>query len=141
MLNYRKKLLIIFGLIILLTCIIPQVALAQNSVGAKIFSTLEKVGGSQGAGFNTSASSGDNVPLIIGGIIKIILSFLGIIFFIFVLYGGFLWMTAGGKEDQVTKAIDMVKNASIGLIIIVVAYALSAFIMDAVIEASDPGSI
>lgn len=70
---------------------------------------------------------------IIGNLINIILGFLGILLLIYFLYAGFLWMTSGGSDDNVKKAKTMMKNAVIGLIIIVIAYALSNFVLNQII--------
>ncbi len=70
----------------------------------------------------------------VGGIIQIALGFVGIILFIVILYGGFLWMTAGGNEEQVTKAKTWIKNGVIGIIIIVMAYAISYFVIKQLLE-------
>ncbi len=75
-----------------------------------------------------------SVPVFIGKIINVILSFLGIIFLILIIYGGFLWMTAGGKEEKVSKAIQIFTNASIGLIVVISAYLITRFIGSAIIN-------
>jgi hypothetical protein len=69
-----------------------------------------------------------SLPETIGIIIGIVLSFLGIIFFILIIYGGFLWMTAHGNEEQIKKARNIIVNATIGLAIVLAAYAITAFI-------------
>ena len=66
---------------------------------------------------------------VIPQIIYIILSLLGVIFMILMVYGGSIWMTAGGKEDRVSKAKDLIQAAVIGLIIVVSAYAISFFVV------------
>lgn len=63
-----------------------------------------------------------------GKIIGVALSFVGAIFFILMIYGGFLWMTARGDEGQVTKAKDMIFAAVIGLVIVLSAYAITSFL-------------
>jgi len=63
-----------------------------------------------------------------GKIIGVVLSFVGALFFILMIYGGFLWMTARGDEGQVTKAKDLIFAAVIGLVIIISAYALTSFL-------------
>ena len=78
------------------------------------------------AGFN-EANVGDVLALFIKGF----LSVLGIIFIILIIVAGYNWMTAGGEEEKVTKAKDMIKRAVIGLIIIVAAYAISYFVFQA----------
>ena len=68
----------------------------------------------------------------IATIINVVLSMLGIIFLLLMLYGGFLWMTAAGDEPKVTKAKDLIIAAIIGVILIVSAYAISYFIIEKV---------
>lgn len=76
------------------------------------------------------------LPQLIGGIINVFLGVLGIIFVIYTVYAGILWMTAGGKPDNVTKAKEMLKNAIVGIIIIVAAYAISNFVISQIITAT-----
>ncbi len=70
-----------------------------------------------------------DIRLIIANIIKVALSLIGIIMVILMLYGGFLWMTAGGNEEQIGKAKKVLINAVIGLIIILSAYSIVLFVM------------
>ncbi|MFH1029676.1 MAG: hypothetical protein V1770_00265 [bacterium] len=77
-----------------------------------------------------------SVSEIIAEIIKYILSFLGIIFLILTLYGGFLWMTAGGNDEQVAKSKTIIINGVVGLIIILSAYAITFFVLENVIKAT-----
>lgn len=69
-----------------------------------------------------------DIRLIIANIIRIALGLLGIILVILIMYAGFLWMTAGGNEEQISKSKAMLKNAVIGLVIILSAYAIVWFI-------------
>lgn len=64
---------------------------------------------------------------VIGNVIKIVLTLVGIITVIIIVYAGSLWMTAGGNEDQVKKAKQWLKNAVIGLALILAAYAIADF--------------
>lgn len=80
------------------------------------------------AGFTDPGS----LPILIGNIIGVALGFVGFIVFVFVLYGGFLWMTSQGNEEQVTKAKGMITNAIIGFIIITVAYAITSYVVTTV---------
>lgn len=77
-----------------------------------------------------------NIPEIIGGLIGVFLSMLGVIFLCLVIYGGFLWMTSAGKEEKVLLAKKTLTNAVIGLIIIVSAYAITAFVTNALVGVS-----
>ena len=94
-------------------------------------SNLEKTAGSGGAGYDIDQKN----PLeIVSNIIQIALSFLGVIFLVLTIYGGFLWMTAAGDESKVESARKMITAAIIGLIIVVSAYAISYFVMSKLIE-------
>jgi len=42
-------------------------------------------------------------------------------------YAGFLWMTAGGVEENVTKAKSLLMQAVIGLAIVLSAYSITIF--------------
>jgi len=84
------------------------------------------------AGFDAS----DDLPNIIGDLLEIGLGFVGFIFFIYVLYGGFLWMTAQGSEEKVEKAIGIIKNGVIGVIIITSAYAISMGVVNLITKGS-----
>lgn len=83
--------------------------------------------------FKAQVSSGESFgPTFLAGrlgvIIGILLSFMGVIFLGLIIYAGMTWMTAQGNEQKVTKAKDMIANAIIGLIVVLSAYALTAFI-------------
>lgn len=64
----------------------------------------------------------------IARVIRIILGFLGVIAVCFMLYGGFMWMTAGGS-DRVGEAQKIIVAAAIGLAIILSAYAVTSFVI------------
>lgn len=70
-----------------------------------------------------------DIRQIIANIIRIALSLIGIILLVIIMYGGYLWMTAAGNEEQISQAKKTLTNATIGLIIILSAYAIVLFIM------------
>ncbi len=71
-----------------------------------------------------------DLRVVILTLIKSALTFLGILFFVIVLYGGFMWMTAGGNSDRSQKGTKLITNASIGLIIIVLSYAIVVMVFN-----------
>jgi hypothetical protein len=85
-------------------------------------------------GLDKSASEAElaqntlNIPGLIGQILAIVLGFTGTIFFILVVYAGILWMTAGGSQENIKKAQDILKAAVVGLIIVLSAYAITRFV-------------
>ncbi len=70
-----------------------------------------------------------NLITIVGQIISILLGFLGAVFIILILWGGFMRMTARGNSEQVATSMKIIASAVIGLIIILASYALTAFVM------------
>lgn len=65
-----------------------------------------------------------------GTIVTTFLSLLGIVFIILSVYGGFLYLTARGNQEQTKKALTIITQSLIGLIIILAAYAISYFIFN-----------
>jgi uncharacterized membrane protein len=71
----------------------------------------------------------------LGGIIRAVLSILGVVLVLIIIYAGFLWMTSGGSDDGVKKAKSWMLNAVVGLIIILSAYAITSFVISRLVEA------
>jgi hypothetical protein len=74
--------------------------------------------------------------LIITSIVQIALGFLGVLAVLLILYAGWLWMTSNGDERKIDQARDLIKNAVIGLLIILSAFAIVTFILRALIRAT-----
>lgn len=81
-----------------------------------------------GNGLANSLSATDP-RIIVGRIIQIILSFLGAIAVILIIYAGFLWMTSGGDEEKIGQAKKILKNSIIGLAIILSSWAIATFLL------------
>lgn len=65
----------------------------------------------------------------IARIIRVALSFLGIVAVVIILMGGFKWMTAGGNEDKVKEAKRLMIQGIIGLVIVLSAFAIAQFVI------------
>lgn len=85
----------------------------------------------------TNAEQGDIAVFIGQRIIQPVLGLLGLLFFVLVVYAGFLWMTSAGEEKKVSKAKEILRTAVIGAVIIMAAYAIT----NAVFSALETGSI
>ncbi|MEK7202957.1 MAG: hypothetical protein AAB653_01450 [Patescibacteria group bacterium] len=83
-------------------------------------------------GPNESSTILKTVPEIIGTIVGAGLAFLGIVFLILMIYGGWIWMFAQGNEKEVEKAKGLITSAIIGLLIVLGAYAITAYVGSAV---------
>ncbi|MFA6171312.1 MAG: hypothetical protein WCW77_02815 [Patescibacteria group bacterium] len=80
-----------------------------------------------GTGYSSSQSS-FNIYTAAGKYVGVALTFLGIIFLGLMMYAGAAWMMARGNAEESKKAMSMLNDAMIGLIIVLGAYALTKFI-------------
>lgn len=128
-----KKNLIIasfFLVTLALALTIGDVALAQDPGSASL-----DLLGKTGLGGATPTEAGNQLPLIIGKLIRSALGLLGIVMVVLMLYAGFLWMTAMGNTEKVDKAKSTISRAIIGAVIIFSAYAISGFVISAIVSA------
>ena len=114
--------------------LLPSIALAANAniinLNQSPFQTATKAAQDTADTAKIGGGQGD-LTVIIGRIINVLLSFLGVVFLVLVLYAGFLWMTAQGDTKKVDQAKSMITQAIIGLIIIMAAYAISSYVLSA----------
>jgi len=73
---------------------------------------------------------------IAGSVINIFLGFLGIIAVLIILYGGFKWMTAGGNDDGIGEAKQMISAGVVGLVIVLASFGIAQFVIGAVYNAT-----
>jgi hypothetical protein len=99
-----------------LTSTVLAVGNLDNAIG-----NLRRVGGIAGTGE-------EEVGTVVGRIIYAALTLIGTIFFVLMVYAGYLWMTARGAEEQVEKAKNIIRAAIIGLVVVVSAYAITVFV-------------
>jgi hypothetical protein len=138
--NYQKKskkLLGFLALFLFLTTIsiiiLPTLSFAAG--GGDINAALN--------GLNTTAneariSTTRTVTQITGSIINLVMGFLGVVFLVLVIYGGFSWMTAGGNETKVKHGRDLVLWATIGLVVILFAFLVVNLIIFNLIDIAQP---
>jgi hypothetical protein len=62
-------------------------------------------------------------------LVKLLMTFLGIIAVVIILLGGFKWMTAAGNEDKVSEAKKLIGAGIIGLVIILAAFLIVNFVV------------
>lgn len=119
-----KKIIISFFLFFTLSV---NFCFAQTNPNLKdAFDNVKEISGE--AGYETSNKA--DLINTVGDLISFVLSILGIIFVLLIIYSGFIWMIAGGEEKKVTEAKDTIKQAIIGLIIVFSAYIVSYFIIE-----------
>ena len=101
----------------------------------KIKENLSNIG--PGLGFGNGVQDPFSV---VAKVINIFLGAMGVLFLALMVYGGYLWMTAMGEEEKITKSKDTIVPAVIGLIIILAAYSLTTFVIKGLVGAVQPGT-
>lgn len=114
-----KKNTLLLGML-LLFLVLPVTIFAQSDIETLLIETA----GTDGAGYDTSIEPETGVATLAGKIVRAFLSLTGIIFVVYTIYGGFLWLTSGGNEERITKAKSILRNGIIGLIVIFSAAAI-----------------
>jgi hypothetical protein len=119
--NWQKKLFLI-------TLVLLGVFLFANFVSAQVE-----------VGLNYAAATGlgtTDIRITIANIIRVFLGLLGILAVGLILYGGFVWMTAAGNEENIKKAKKILIGGVIGLLIVLSAFAIASWIISAILEAT-----
>jgi hypothetical protein len=103
----------------------PIIVWAQDKGIGAAFPNVEKV--AEEGSFNNTVS----INSMAGDIIQLALSILGVLFVVFMIHAGYLWLTAAGNEQRVDKAKKIIFESIIGLVIVIAAYAITYFIVEA----------
>jgi len=95
-------------------------------------------GGLEEVGRTAYGESGEPQPLqlVIANVVKVGLGLFGIIFVILIIMAGYKYMTAGGNDEKVKQSVAQIRNAIIGLLIVLAAYSITIFITRSIIEAT-----
>ncbi len=109
----------LFGLVAL-GMFFPLVAGAQFKTG------LDQL--DNAVGQKTNVGLQKELTPAVSTIVTTALSLVGTIFLLLTIYGGIRWMLARGDEAEIEKGKEIIKAAIIGLIIVMMAYAITAFV-------------
>ncbi|MBI4407325.1 MAG: hypothetical protein HY565_02380 [Candidatus Kerfeldbacteria bacterium] len=114
------------------TLTLPLVTLADYTPQAVVFDPNSNVERNSGLG---NATPGD----VAAGVINWVLGLLSLIAISLVIYAGFLWLTARGNEEQVTKAKNILEGAIIGVLIILASYGATQYVFENLVNATVNG--
>ncbi len=129
----RKKILLILTIAVLFFSFSFLLSSQSLAADGKILTNIKNNMGST----NLKELGGEklNLPYLVGDIIGKILAFLGIVFILLIIWAGFQWMTAGGDTGKVGKSKTLILNAVIGLIIIMMSYGITTFVIKSINDA------
>jgi len=124
--NFFKQKLIGVTLICFIFVLTATPVLAVESITDKVQTGIKNL---SKAAYGDVSFKGDTLvdPIVI--IINRVLTFTGVVFLAILIYGGYLWMMARGNEEQIEKAKKIIKDAIIGIILIVLARLIIEFVI------------
>ncbi|PLX26577.1 hypothetical protein C0581_04055 [Candidatus Parcubacteria bacterium] len=130
--QYKKALAIAFVLVmgLMLSPTLVGAASGDDPFGVRIIETGED-------GSEAIILGSQDLRTTAASIINVALSLLGIVSVVIILIGGFRWMTAGGNDEKVGEARKWIFSGIIGLAIILSAWAISRFVLEKLVTATD----
>jgi len=127
---------IFLSLIFLFVSCFSFVSIAQAAAAgdpAFKWSAQEGVGSNEKIAEAFGGETDADVTKLIAKVINAALGLLGIIFVILLIVAGFKYMLASGDE-QTKESLTQIRNSIIGLIIVISAYGIAKFVMEAIAD-------
>jgi hypothetical protein len=126
-------------LLFLSICLVPQLVFAAGIApelkGEILEGTAKTIGDTVG---QTGELNVIDIRTVIAKIANALLLFLGVLFVAFLIYAGYLYMTAGGDTEKIEKALRIIKATVIGVVIVIVSYSITYFVFSELIGAEYP---
>ncbi len=133
--NSKKIIACFFAILIMVIFLSPNFVYATDA--DKLNSVDELNFGGYEDEIGEELGLGDEDPrVIVAKVIRFFIGFLGIVAVGLIMYGGWLYMTSEGDEEQLTRAKNVIQSAVIGLIIILSAFAIATFILNMLYQSS-----
>jgi amino acid transporter len=128
MYNHRRKnQVFIAALFWVMTLVLfPLPTAASELKSSDLLNKTKQVGRET---FQTDIQAEGTLQKAIGTAVNFTVGILGVIAVGLLVYAGYLWMTAGGNEEQIKKAKNTIKRVAIGIIIVTLSYAIVSFIL------------
>jgi len=123
-----KKIKLIIPITITLLLIsfsLTEISLADTTAFDKVTDGIKKTSAQAGV---TPTGDGD-LATMAGKAINYFFGIVAIVFLTVITIGGYLWMAAGGNEENVKKAKTFILNGIFGMMVIFIAYGLVALIL------------
>ena len=128
----KKYILIIFGAFLLLPLTAASaLGLSMEDFREEVYRPENLPGGDTG-----SVSADTKVVNIINFLIELILYASGSIAVLMLVYGGIRFITAVGDTEQKEKAIGVIRSAGMGLLVVIIAYALVTNLISLIFKAT-----
>ncbi len=116
----RQHAWVLTGLILVTVLAVAGLGVASRASAQTTFS-VESIGGQIGLG-------DADLRQVVLNVIRWVLGILTLTAVVYMMYGGYLWLTAAGNEKRVEKAKQVILQAAIGLVIVLLAWAIVLFV-------------
>lgn len=116
-----KKIHLIIILIFIINLLITGLALAQSDTAKSVKEGLTNTGVEAGFSIGEQGKPDRSFAEAVGRYVSGLATILGALFMLLIIYGGWLWMSARGNDDQVSKAKAIIVGAVIGIAIVITA--------------------
>lgn len=127
----RYLLTAVFVVLGVLTFMTTAWALDTSSIpkemGAQLGAVSEGMGGTP---------QNVDMPVVIMRIVSVTFGLIGVVLVGLLVYAGWMYMTAGGESEQTEKAKTTIRNAIIGLVIVLLSYAIARFVTNSLLKAT-----
>lgn len=107
-------------------------ALPAKALAAGISSGLSDVRGEFSGSTGSLFMGARDIPELIAAIIRILLMIGGAIAVLFVIIGGYQYLTSGGNEEAAEKGRKTVTNALIGVVVVVLSWVIVNVVVNTV---------
>ncbi len=109
-----------------------SLVLAADNSNSKIYNDVIQDNLNKAAETGLPGSEGYQLTLLdrIAIFINRILGVLGIVFLVIIIVAGFKWMSSGGNQEEISQAKKMLVAGLVGIVIVFLAYAISAFVFN-----------
>lgn len=124
-----RQLTYLFGLACFIVMVFGYMQPAQ-ALFQDISAQNDALAGQEGAGFTVT----DDPRLVAARGIQITVSLLGFGFFFYTLYGGVIYATSQGKEDEIARAKSTILTGVIGITIVLAAYSITQLVSDTIMK-------
>lgn len=121
-----KQMFFLMAFFLFLGLVVPHFVSAQTQNPSLGLSTLEP----------TLQLGKEDIRLTIAKIIRALLGLLGIIVLTLMIYAGYNIMTSAGNEQKIETGKNILKNATVGLAIILSSFAITQFIIGRLLDAT-----
>lgn len=115
---------------------LPAEASSENHLAQ--METLNKVAEDSGLVPAGSAQADRPLSEFLGRIIAPLLGIVGSLFFVLIVIAGIMWLTAAGNEEKVGKAKKILSTAFVGLLLVIMAYTITRFVLSKILSAAKP---